>query len=264
MIEQIVYIEAELCLVAFGDVESLQQREVIVEGVRTPVRIESHIADLAAGWESQGSGNRSRQRAGIRAYRHSGQVVGERLNRSEPVQAARAIGTAPGSDIFGAGRNVSRYIRAAWSRVLDIAALVDVGVKRKTRSVGQSVGSLPATQEQVRDATRVAEEHLSFADGQFVDHAQHEDLIAVIRVRPPGELRVNREVTIVVSIGVRVGIVRQELQPVHQTLLRLDLQSVVLVAGVVTEVVVDVARTTGWCRKHPSVRGREGRPWIGE
>ena len=55
MIEKIVRIEAELRLVAFGDGESFQQREVIVEGVRTVVRIKAHIADLAAGRERQWS-----------------------------------------------------------------------------------------------------------------------------------------------------------------------------------------------------------------
>ena len=53
MVEEVVSIEAELSLDAFGDREGLADCHVVEEGIRSAIEIEADVADLTARGQSE-------------------------------------------------------------------------------------------------------------------------------------------------------------------------------------------------------------------
>ena len=142
------------------------------------------------------------------------QIISERLNGGEPVHAALAARGAASVYRLLANRNISGDIGTARPRVCDQAALIDGGIKGQSRAVCSGVGSLPTTKEQIRHTTSVPQERLASAHWQIIDHTPHHDLIPIVWIGPPSQLRINVVVSGIVGVGVREGVVGQELKPV--------------------------------------------------
>jgi hypothetical protein len=66
MVEQVKHVHTELRFDAFRNCEGLGNRHVVVERMRAPVGVKSHIADLTASGQGEWSGNRPRRSAAVR------------------------------------------------------------------------------------------------------------------------------------------------------------------------------------------------------
>src|SRR6266853_4213529 len=135
MVEDVVGIEAELRLEAFGNGESLRERHVVVEGMRTAHRIESRITDLATTGKRIWTGGRARESARIDAHVAWIQLaaVGERCNWREPVCTV--------SVSCDTGRNRGAAVSYVWTArasVANRAAFPDTRSKRKTCPISES------------------------------------------------------------------------------------------------------------------------------
>ena len=154
-------------------------------------------------------------------------------------------------------------VRTAWASIGDRAALPDTRSERKTCAIGESIGHLPATDDQVHSPARVAHEPLASSDGQLVNRVGHEHLIAIERVWTPSELFVYGVVVGVIGERVREGVVRKELETAADALFGLNLQSVVFVVGVIP-VIGGIDRAARRCGMHYALRIRESKSRIGE
>src|SRR5580704_899869 len=101
MVEQVVSVEAELRFVALGNIEGLRQGHVIVERVRTAEGIETGIADLAAGGQSERTGARTNRLARVvlardvsRRVLNFRKVLTQSRNRCEPERTVCVFGDA--------------------------------------------------------------------------------------------------------------------------------------------------------------------------
>src|SRR5260370_30523790 len=258
VVEEVVSIEAELCFDALRDDEVLRQRHVVVEGMRTPVGINSYVTNLSASGKNERTGDRPSERAGVHTnigWRNLA-AIRKRGNWGEPV-GSTVLMTEPSR------KRARAFVGTAWTGVLERAALVDTGSPRKTGAVGQGVGHLPATKCQVCDTASITHEHFALAYGQLVDHVGHKHLIAVVLVWTPSNLLVYGAIIAVVCVGAGEGGVREELETVARALFDLHLQSVVFVVGVVA-VVVGIHCAASGCGMHVALRVRESKSRIGE
>src|SRR5580765_388758 len=99
MVEEVVSIEAELSLDAFGDRERLANCHVVEEGIRSAIGIEADVADLTARGQRERTGGRTSSLALVveagkvdRRVGDVGQRLAQRGNRSKPVRAVSAAG----------------------------------------------------------------------------------------------------------------------------------------------------------------------------
>ena len=109
MVEDVVCIEAEFKPVPFGETEGLQQRQVVIEGMRPPIRVELHVADLAASGQRKRTRRGPRECAGIHPHLRWRYVIRERSHRLEPVHIAVRMSDAR--------REVSGNVRPAWAGI---------------------------------------------------------------------------------------------------------------------------------------------------
>src|SRR5206468_3862300 len=104
----------------------------------------------------------------------------------------------------------------------------------------RSVGNLPTTDYKVGGATDAGHVLFAATEGQFIDGTNHKNVVSAEVVGAVADLRIHREVIIVVVVCMREGVVREELQALREALLQLHLKCIVMRAGVVPEVVVNV------------------------
>src|SRR5580704_7978419 len=202
VVEHVVGIEPELCLDTLGDGEILRERDVIVEGVRTAIGIETDIADLAASGKHERTGSRTCRLAGIACTTNiRGRVrdfrkrLTERRDWGEP---EGAVGIVSDTRIQSSGS----LVWTARAGVRNLTAILKAGRPWQARPVGRSVRYLPTANHQVRQAAGIAHKCLASADRQFVNDVGHKDLISVVRIWSPGDGFVHVEVRRVVGIRV--------------------------------------------------------------
>src|SRR4029434_4382558 len=129
-------------------------------------------------------------------------------------------------------RFAGKEVGTARTGIRDLAALADGRSEGKTAAPIRSVGNLPATDQKIGGATDIGHVLLAPTDRQFVDRADDENMVAVEIVRTVSDLRIYRKVIVVVVVGVREGIVREELQALRKALLQFDLNAIVMGTGV--------------------------------
>src|ERR1700688_895590 len=221
--------------------------------MRTAIGIEAHVANLAASGKSKRTGGRTSRLAGVASAGNVSGRVGDfrkgvlvqSCNRSEP-ERTRTILSNPGRE-----RLVAYFVWTAWSGVRDLTAILKAWRPRKTAAPGESVAHLPTTNNVVHSTASVAQEPLTFADWQFVNRVGYKHVIAIVRVWTPSDGLVYVEVVRVVGVRMRERIVGEELESVASALFGLNLQRVIFVVGVVTEVTgVNGAAGQGHLRHH--------------
>src|SRR5205085_3940153 len=113
---------------------------------------------------------------------------------------------------------------------------------RKSRSPGQTaapggvVTQLPSTDHVVKRTAGITHKLFAFPEGELVDRAENPYLVAVEIHRPPCNAVIDRIVGAVVAVGVRIGVVRDELQAAGESLLHLYLECIVGAGGVIAVV----------------------------
>jgi len=191
MVEDVVRIKAELCLDAFGNRETLRESHVGEEATRAAQGIAAEVADLATSGQSKRAARWPSQCARIGGRSDPG--IRERRNRGEPKEVSTNV-----SDRSRIERARS-LIGTAGSGIRDLAALGDARCPREAATVVQSIGHLPAANQQVGCTARAVHKLLAFAERQFIYSVNHEYVIAVEVVGTISGPRINREVIIIVS-----------------------------------------------------------------
>ena len=208
MVKDVVRIKAELCLDAFGNRETLRESHVGEEATRAAQGIAAEVADLATSGQSKRAARWPSQCARIGGRSDPG--IRERWNRGEPKEVSTNVSARSRIE------RARSLIGAAGSGIRDLAALGDARCPRETATVVQSVAHLPAADQEIRGAADPAEELLAATDGQFVHGVSHECVIAVEVVGTISDARINREVIVIVIVGMRVGVMSDELEAVAE------------------------------------------------
>src|SRR5260370_9116456 len=116
-------------------------------------------------------------------------------------------------------------------------------VSAKSRRPGQTatpvggVGQLISAHQVVHKAAGITKERFSFAEWQFIDGVDHQDVVANEIVGSICHRMTNRVVVAIVGIGASVGVVRNKLKTLVEALIHLHLQGVVVSAGVIAVVI---------------------------
>ena len=100
---------------------------------------------------------------------------------------------------------------------------------------------MPTTNDEVRDLAGITHEMLPLAEGQLIHHAEYEYVVAIEIIWTICVLRIYRVIGTVEVVSMSIGIVAKKLEALREALLNFDLKGIVVTAGIVAEIVADVA-----------------------
>jgi len=119
----------------------------------------------------------------------------------------------------------SRNVGATDAGILFASALSETGSPGQTAAPIAGVTQLPSAHNIVHGSAGIAHELLALSEGQFIDGVEDPYMVPVEIDRPIRNPMIDRIVVIVIVVGVREGVVSQELKAAREPLSLVSLRT---------------------------------------